>query len=272
MANIVKVLWTCPDGLCDGGGEVYNAEVNRWFRCTCHSRMIPSLAREKAGIPRNYYDADFTEFDAIPSQAPVLAKVKDWADNWEENRRSGHGLAILGSTTGLGKSYLAIAACLSIMERHWTTSVIDQDVCLFVNVMNWFDSWHRFYAMFPPTEKGSALREEQMENREFSSASKKLSTRDERMFKTELLVLDDISKFEPRANRLDRLYSVIDHRTSNGLPTIVTDNLSTWPRIASKLGDLYGPPITDRLARTTDTLVIESSLVRKKKKKKAVAK
>jgi len=271
MASVIKTLWTCPDNRCDGSGEVYDPGLNRCFRCTCHSRMIPSLAREKAGIPRNYYDADFTEFDAIPTQAPVLAAVKDWADNWEENRRSGHGLAILGSTTGLGKSYLAIAACLSIMQRHWTKSVLDQDVCLFVNVMNWFDSWHRFYAMFPPAEKGSALREEQMESMEFSSTSKKLSIRDERMFTTELLVLDDLSKFEPKTNRLDRLYSVIDHRTANALPMIVTDNLSTWPRIAAKLGDMYGPPITDRFARSTDTLVIESALKKKGKKKKVAA-
>lgn len=252
---------------CDGSGRVHNPETGNMKPCACWPVRTALLAREKANIDIDYLDATFEVFEPrqeYPNQQYVLDYCRAYADQWPAVKAEGRCLAILGQRASMGKSHLATSVCLSLIEKHWTVSVADQDVCLFVNVMNWFMSIRLFADKFPTPAKGSPTWDDLMENVEYRRERDRLARFDQRMLSTELLILDDLTRFDPTPSRLDRLYNVVNHRVSNRLPIIITDNLPSWDKISEKLGADYGPPIVDRLRRNGDTLVVETPMSKKK--------
>lgn len=254
-------------------GLIYDRATDKTGNCpVCWAEKVSLLAREKAGIRRDYWDATFDIFEPrqeFPNQQQVLDFCRLYAEQWPTVKGEGRCLTILGTNSGMGKSHLAVSICLELIKKHWTRSVSDQDVCLFVNVTNWFLDWANFYRRFPPPPSRSPLWADLLENHEYVQQKDFLTRRDARMFATELLVLDDLTAFDSadRASRLERLYNLIDNRQSEGRPIVVTDNLSKWSAISAKLGDEYGPRIVDRLNRNGDTIVIEKLLSKKGRKK-----
>jgi DNA replication protein DnaC len=258
-----------PCSICGDIGRVYNTTTDSVINCVCWPQKVGVRALEKAGIRRDYWDATFELFDPrqeYPNQQQVLDFCRLYADKWLENKEEGRCLSILGPKTSMGKSHLAVAICHHLIKTYWTKSVVDQDVCMFVNVTNWFLEWNRFHAKFPAPPHGSPLWADLAANPEFTGTKSALGRKEDRMFSTELLVLDDLSKFDPHQSRLDKLYAVIDHRVSNRLPIVVTDNTPSWAMISKKFGDDYGPPIADRLARNGDTVVVELPMLKRRKK------
>ena len=259
-----------PCSICDGSGRVYSYAARESVFCICWANRTSLLARDVAGIRRDYWDATFESFEPrqeYPNQQAVLNFAKAYAADWETVKSEGRCLTILGAKSSMGKSHLAVAICLDIMGRYWTQSTIDQDVCLFVNVASWFLDWRLFLEKFPSPPKGSPLWDGYLSNPAYIAEKSQLGKRDDRMLTTELLVLDDLSRFEVNEKRLERLYHVVDRRISNGLPIIVTDNNSTWAQVSRKLGDDYGPPITDRFIRSGETVIVELPMSKKGRKK-----
>lgn len=257
--------------ICGGIGRVYDPASDTMIFCVCWPKRIALLAREKAGIGRDYLDATFEAFEPrqeFPNQQQVLDQCRAYARDWPTVKAEGRCLSILGSRTTMGKSHLAVSICLSLIDGYWTQSVVDQDVCMFVNVTNWFNDWRKFYEKYPPLPDNSSQWQDLLDNVEYRSVRGALARREDRMTKTELLILDDVSVFEPTAKRLERLYDVVDYRVRNRLPIVVTDNKSSWTEIGKKFGDEFGARIADRFARNGDTLVIELPIEKKNGRKK----
>lgn len=256
---------------CKDSGRVYDPISDTVIRCSCWPERTARLALEKAGIYPEYRASTFDDIiprPEFPNQQQVVDFCRAYAAKWPEIKAEGRSLAILGQQPSMGKSHLASSICLELIKNHWTRSVVEQDVCLFVNVSNWFYGWKRHWSRYPPAERGTPEWQDQMDDSRCRTERKALSALDERMFTTELLVLDDLTRFDVSERKnLDKVYALVDHRLGHGLPIVVTDNLATWPEISRKLGADYGPPITDRFQRNGDTLVIEMPLTKRGKKK-----
>jgi DNA replication protein DnaC len=259
----------CP--LCrDSGlppGNVYSADRDRVEFCACWPDRISQWAVPKANIYPLYFGATFKNYDVnekFKNQHEVLERCIAYADAWTEVKRTGYCLSILGREPGSGKSHLASAICNHLIKTHWRTSVRDQDVCLFVNVGAWFAAWRNLYMRFPGENA------ERYADPLFRAEQEKLASLESRMLTTELLVLDDLSKFDVSDDqkKLPGLYNVVEHRASHCLPIVVTENADSWEDASANLGPKYGPVITDRLIRSGATVIVESSTPAKKRSAK----
>jgi DNA replication protein DnaC len=272
MAIIIppEKVWTCPYGICDGSGTVYDPIKYLNFRCHCWPDLVRWRALGQCGLPEDYQDKTFETLipdPKYPNQQAVLDRAKGYAREWPVVKNSGECLAIVSPRTGMGKSHLAAAICIYLIEHWWTESVSDQDVCFFVHVPEWFNAWTRHFLRFPPHPAGSKTEDTRYDNPAYHQENDKLSAFEDRMINTELLILDDMSRFEPTNFRLTKLFNVVEKRTANNKPIIITDNVTSWTDVKNKLGELYGSPIADRLDRKGDTLVIQIPLARKGRKK-----
>jgi len=262
----------CPYGVCDGSGSVLLAEG--WRACLCGPALHFRAVHEKA-MPYNtdYWEATFDEkphhYEAeSPDQVAALAAAKAYAASWSVSRgpqgdvlcSPKRGLAILGRGCGHGKSHLASAICNDLIERLWTKSIaeVDQNVCLFINVSNWFSKLADFSQMHPALtadmRKSGAEDDPAVvtQRRQFAELS-------ERMKSTKLLVLDDLTVFSDKRTdswRVLKLYDVVESRVANGMPLIITDNLATWREVEESLGGEAGVRVVDRLTRNCDVVVI----------------
>lgn len=261
------ILPHCPR--CDQSGRVFVPETRSFGFCECYPRLISLLSREKAEIRSDYWEATFDIFEPrqeFPNQQQVLDFCRAYAAQWPGVKASGRCLTILGAKTTMGKSHLAVAIALEISKNYWTRS-LDQDVCLFVNVTNWFKDWSDFKERFPSPAQGSPLWDDLFTNPEYRKMRDHLAEREARMKTTELLILDDLAAFESTPRRLERLYDLVDFRVSNRLPIVSTDNRSSWAQISNKLGGDQGPRITDRLIRNGETVVVEMAISKRGRKK-----
>ena len=243
-------------------GNFFDPAIGAVIDCPgCWSRRVSGRAVVKANIFARYTEATFEDFDRnkeFLNQEEVVSKCFAYAEDWDKVKAGGLCLSILGLKPGMGKSHLASAICHKLIVERWKQSVADQDVCLFVNVNTWFGDWSRLYLSHPGEERYS--------DPEFLDRQKVLGQRESRMCTTELLVLDDVSKFDRERKKLEKLYGVIEHRVSHGLPIVVTENADSWGEVAERLGPEFGPVIVDRLCRSGDTVVIKVPLVRRGKK------
>jgi len=255
----------CP--LCSGTNWVLIPDTGEMARCPiCYAPTVAKGAVEKSEIRLKFWTATFDAYEAeeaIPDQAKALRAAMDYVAHWPQMKADGRGLALLGRGSGLGKSHLASSICHGLIKGYWTKSVADQDVCLFVNVSEWFGDWAAYWAKFPPTQN----RDDEGVSSEEQVLRSKLVYRDRRMFSTELLVLDDLTLFDKEPKRLDRLYALIDHRVANAKPIVVTDNHPTWAQVGERLGD-YGPRIVSRLQQAGDMVSISLPLKKKNGGKK----
>lgn len=267
MANLTLDCALCRDSDLPPG-RFYNVESGTVQRCACWPERTAILAVSKANIASEYREASFDEIDLdpkYPNQAEVVDLCRAYAHEWPRVKIEGRSLAIFGRKSSMGKSLLASAICNHLIKNYWTDSVDGQDVCLFLNVQQWFEGWRHHLNKYPWSEHGSE--HDRAGDPNFWRERKALNVLDERARTTELLVLDDMAKFNVGDRRnLEKLYGVVEHRASNGLPMVATENAEAWEEIAVRLGPDFGPPIVDRIARNGHMAVIQEAMARKKKK------
>lgn len=232
----------CPHNLCDGTGFRLVGEPGQGAEeCPCRTEKLPLLCRQKAGFPDQYLDATFDNFvpKAIyPAQKEALDGLRAYVESWDEHRALGDCAAILGPTR-VGKSHLAIAVARGVMDK--VQRSLDEDFVMFINITNWVDRWRRYWIAWPPGTPAEA----RWQDPDWVRQTSILTRTNERMDAVSLLVLDDLGEVKPDPSILNRIYGVVDHRTSNNLPMVVTANYS-WADIASRYGD-DGQRIVDRL-------------------------
>jgi DNA replication protein DnaC len=173
----------------------------------------------QARIPRNYRSCSFATFKQLNGTATAFKLAQDWSRDLRRGPKPPRGLLLQG-TSGVGKTHLAVSI---IREASYA-----KIPSLFVNVPEWLnslkDSWEGGAPVLSP--------------REFT-----------------LLVIDDLGAEQGTDWSRDQLYSLINHRQTNHLATIVTSNL-----MVGELRDRLGSPTVSRLTSLCAPLEITSTV------------
>lgn len=205
-----RTIWSgCP--VC--GAEARAAEQERERVNAEHERQARVEQRlSRAGIPRRFRDRSFENFiaDTDPKREAVRI-VREFAETFDEHYRAGTSV-ILSGMPGTGKSHLAIAAALAIMQRYTALYLNAMDLVRMVR-----DTWRR----------DSELTE--------SEVLGDLST-------VGLLVIDEVGMQYGTEGEQVILFDVINRRYRDLRPTILLTNLG-----AKGMKEFLGERSFDRL-------------------------
>jgi len=251
----------CPLDICDGTGVIIY-EDNTYSECPCRKAMHFQNYLDKALIPIKYKNKTFDEFDPKDQdQKEFLLNLKDYVNLWLEVKTQGIGISLISHQTRVGKSHLACAVANALIGKYQKS--IEEDLVVFVNVTNWIDRWRAFHARF-----NRDVDDEFIDAAEKQKEIDHLCNLDTRMNNCELLILDDIGEVPGTPFVSSKLYSVVEYRTSNNKPILITTN-HPWDVIKSKYGD-DGVRIVDRLKEMSlnYTFTFDKPVPKKQKKKK----
>lgn len=117
------MAWTqCPDCSAEQHETEEQARVRE--REIGRQRMIESRLN-RAGIPLRFRSRSFDNFEAKTSgQVVALAASREYADEFPQRYAAGATMVFSG-LPGTGKSHLAIAVCMAVMERGYTAMYIN---------------------------------------------------------------------------------------------------------------------------------------------------
>lgn len=265
--------WHCPHGMCEGSAWVMGPDGKGVIHCACWPDMIKALAvSSEARIPPKYQGKRFdngsvTVRERYPNYQNVVDFAYKYATNWQgapdaggwtRARNGGRCLILLGVDSGAGKTHLACAIMQQLIEDYWTESVCHQDVCCFVQPVEWFGKISEHYLRYPVLPRGQA-QDEQNTDPGCKASRRSLADYEKRLETTDLLVIDDLTRFRGGDDKkLSHIFEVVNNRTNNRKPVIVTDNEPTVERVAKALGDNYGHPIMSRLEGNGDIVTIDN--------------
>lgn len=193
----------CPT--CDGKLK-YNLDFTT-YECDCELQKLLQRHYFAANIGREYHDICLKDFDG-PDATTVVTASRDYLDHFVDNFHFGLGLTFNGPI-GTGKTFAMTCILKELIK-------LGEDVYFvtFEELINiWGKSWH-------------------------DDTAKKILER--RLKTASVLGLDEL-RTDPRnaggflANGLD---SVIRHRTSNLLPTLVTTNMEREEEL-DQFGKVY---------------------------------
>jgi DNA replication protein DnaC len=214
---------------CNGSGWVpLPGEDLRVEACVCQSGLRRAQRLAAASIPKRYAHCSLETFR---EKSTVLRnakrRVQEFVDLWP-NTPDGKGLLLMGGC-GVGKTHLAVAALLEIVESGKPGRVLFSNFQdLIQEIQASFDSDH------VPT-KGELLRP---------------------LLEADLLVLDELGSQKPTQFIQDILYYVINTRYNEELTTIFTTNYYDRSGDAKEetLEQRIGTRLRSRLAEMADRI------------------
>lgn len=163
-----------------------------WFD---ENTSYAQLRRSRSGMPKEYTykrGKDFNWGFYRDDTAPQKSIANAFISRYEEFRRSGRGLYIYSQTKGSGKTLLACCLANEVMERY-------NAVVKFVQVLDYIDLIKR--------------KDEEADDERIG------------LRRCGLLILDDIGVQTEKQEWINNaLFSLIDERYRNLLPTIYTSN------------------------------------------------
>lgn len=191
IAATFPVFSKCPT--CNDEGA-YTLEGKK-HTCDCEIQKLLLRSYLAANIPREYHDICLEHFFG-EDKASVLPQVIDYIENFDNHYHYGLGLTFAGPY-GTGKSFLVASILKEIVKQGRSA---------------YFITFDEFVQHF-----GATWNDE---------TSKKLMQ--DTLKRVEILGLDELKVDERNANGFlaDALQSIIRHRTSNLLPTLITTNLT----------------------------------------------
>ena len=203
---------TCPK--CNGSGWVPLAAGSYDIDpCTCQAGSRKSQRVVAAKIPKRYLHCRLDQFyeRGVAQLIAAKARVQEFANGWMAGANHGRGLLLTGGC-GSGKTHLAVAGLLEIVDRGKTGRILFQ---------NFQDLIQEIQASFDSDEvpsKSEILRP---------------------LLEADLLVLDELGSQKPSMFVQDILYYVINTRYNEERTTIFTTNLSaeTKPTLMENIGE-----------------------------------
>ena len=130
-------------------------------------------------------------FESAAVTTPQLAKVRGYAQNWDEFKKAGIGLLLFGNV-GTGKSYAAGCVANALIDR--------LESVLFVGMS---DVVNRMQGNFG-TDRDHYMKS---------------------LMRPDLLILDDLGAERNTSFGKERVFDVVDKRLLSGKPMIVTTNI-----------------------------------------------
>ncbi len=192
----------------------------RESECSMNDERKGRMVFEQACVPHDYRGCRFSNFDLVPGTQTAFRIAQQWSHEMRSTSKPRRGLLLRGPA-GRGKTHLAVAVVYEV-------SLARQVPSLFVNVPEWLNS----------------LKDS------FDSGGPVLSPRE---FK--LAILDDLGAEQHTEWSRDQIYSLINHREANRLPTIITTNLSD-----EALTLRLGAPTMSRLIRLARDVNVDSEV------------
>lgn len=156
----------------------------------------------QAHIPKDYLGCSFESFTRLPGTGTAYELATRWSRSLRTGEIEKPGLLLRGPS-GSGKTHLSVAIVREFVFAKFSPA-------LFLNVPEWLN-----------------------ETRTAFQAGESRNIPSPRGFP--LVVVDDLGTERGTPWTADQIYSLINHRESNSLPTVVTTNLAA-PELEQRLG------------------------------------
>ena len=166
-------------------------------------------------------------FDAVPAMTAQLAKVKQYAENWDSFKRDEIGLLLFGDV-GTGKTYAAGCIANALIDR--------LESVLFVGMS---DVVNRMQGNFG-TDRDHYMKT---------------------LMRPDLLILDDLGAERNTSFGKERVFDVVDKRLLTGKPMIVTTNIPL--SVMKQAADLDDRRIFDRILEVCVPIMFDGDSFRK---------
>jgi DNA replication protein DnaC len=212
---------TCPFGLCDGSGFVFDDTSNSASDCRCRAQRVSrARARSLSGvIPRRYRGVSFDRPPVTEIAAPVVAVVRRYVRRIDEQLDGGRGLWFFGSV-GTGKTTLAMLVSRHALEAGRSVAIY---------------SLPRLLAEIRTT----------FEDQRSGSYVDLL----DRLTEVDLLHIDDVGAEKTTPWVLEQLYAIVNARYEDERSILVTTNLER-----AQLADQINERTVSRLEEMCEVL------------------
>jgi DNA replication protein DnaC len=186
---------SCPYGLCDGDGLLFDEETNTAYDCKCKPQI---RARRRARslsamIPRRYRGVSFGRPPVTDVDPTVVAAVRRYADTINEQLDAGRGLWFMGPV-GSGKTTLAMLVSQSALKAG------------------------RSVAIYSLPRLLNEIRDHHRADRSHIELLDKLTAVD-------LLHIDDVGAERTNEWVLEELYSIVNARYEDQRSMVITTNI-----------------------------------------------
>ena len=232
-ADYLDNVYTCP--VCKDTG------THGSYYCKCYLDLIRQTAKDcikgAAQLKKctfetfslRYY-SDITDPALGSSHREIMGNIRDYLQSYADTFTPAAKSLIMLGKTGLGKTHLSLAVVNRVLDRGFNV---------------YYDSAQGIMDRLEKDHFNRGVRDEELQ---------------EDLYKSDLLVIDDLGTEMVTSFTLAALYQLVNERINDGLPTIFSTN-----QTPAELEATYSQRLTSRLLGTCDILQFYGKDVRAQK-------
>ena len=232
-ADYLDNVYTCP--ICKDTG------THGSYYCKCYLDLIRQTAKDTVKGAAQLKKCTFETFslryysDTVDpalglSHREIMTSVRDYLERYAATFSAGAKSLIMFGKTGLGKTHLSLAVVNRLLDRGFSV---------------YYDSAQGILDRLEKEHFHRGNRDDELQ---------------EDLYKSDLLVIDDLGTEMTTAFTLSALYQLVNERINDGLPTIFSTNLTP-----AELEATYSQRLTSRILGTCDILQFYGKDVRQQK-------